>query len=139
MDTLVLKYWNLKENIFKEYYSRNNSFEYYDNYVIVKSNKYIIKSEYEILGIVIDNKWIWSHDLNFIEKKLTNKSKIISNKLNDYSILDIIKYNDDIFIKYLLYYSNDNWIIKNKINDKNTEYILIKRILNITYNINHPK
>lgn len=151
-------YFNYKKDKLIKYFDKDKlsidfSFEGEKYIANINTNDINIKTEYEILGSynISSNMWTWSWANPFIEKNLTITSNNIKNIKNDIINFngnddekELIYYyinnpsffinikNIDYFMKFMLYYSEGNWILqKNNINFESTiEFILIKNILN---------
>lgn len=152
-------YYNLKNEKFKIFFDSELSSAIFsrlnEKYVVdLHTKKYRILAEYEILGTYNTNisSWIWSYSNPLVEKNLTLVAQKIKDlrdqvsnfKGNSKDIEQIYYYlNNPIFYisieninllsKFLLYYSECNWIVhmNNNNNPFIIEFILIKNILNI--------
>lgn len=153
------QYYNSKKEIFMKYFNLkeiNISFinENDKHIIIIYTNKLKIMAEYEILGNydVQTGIWIWSWANSLVEKnlvkiaeKIKSKSKYITHFNGEYDEIELVNYyitnpsfyissnNMDMFVKMVLYYSDENWILqkKNKNFPSIFEFIIIKNILNI--------
>ncbi len=100
-----------------------NSFDF----VIFHDKKPLLKGTYEVIGY--DN-WVWGCDNQYIEKYLTNKSKMLKNKYNWKKTKKINERIDESKLVQMLFDLNGQWIIVNNINNVR-EYIVITNIYQI--------
>jgi transcriptional regulator of heat shock response len=94
-----------------------------DEYIIegIKEGKKIFVGIYEVLGYTINDKFIWSCDNPYIEKNLTETSKIIKSKIKENSLNEILKKSKKEIEK-----TNKKIIgITDEINKKRMNYIII--------------
>ncbi|ARF09322.1 hypothetical protein Catovirus_2_271 [Catovirus CTV1] len=138
------EYYEEKRKIFDIFFNNEKYDLWFEKEDIIhySSSSYNIVAQYEILGIYDNrtNEWFWSDKLPFVDKSLTKKSMHIRKRISNlkdiaetFGLSSFVIKNIESLIHIMLYYSDENWIIKtvNKFNKNIVEFILIKNILNI--------
>lgn len=153
----INEYYKKKEEENSKFFSGEYRLNFYKvndkNIVQIYLDNKTIYSEYQILGIIDKNLFIWSTNNMYIERDLTKIIEKIRNRVNnierekirdykDYELIYFMINNNfyfledeiNLFMRICLYYSDGQKIILNKKNNSITEMIIITNILNISSN-----